>query len=169
MAAGEYVSVYSQADTETADLEREHQEIIADADAEQRELTAIYVARGLDGKLASQVAQQLMAHDALGAHARDELGLAEQRLARPLQAAWASALSFAVGASVPLIAVALTPAGVRILVCVAVTLLALALLGDLGARLGGAPPHRATVRALVWGTVAMAITSGIGALIGTTV
>ena len=131
------------------------------------ELTGIYERRGLSSDLARRVATELSKRDPLGAHARDELGLTEERLARPLQAAWASALSFSAGAALPVIAVAAIPKGLRIATCIAVTVLALALLGDLGARLGGAPRGRATARVLLWGILAMAITSGIGALVGT--
>lgn len=168
MAAGEYVSVSSQRDSERADRRLEQRELNNDPEGELRELALIYEGRGLSADLAREVALALSERDALAAHARDELGLAEQRLARPLQAAWASALSFAAGAILPLIAVAVTPAELRIVVCVLVTLLALALLGDLGARLGGARRWRATLRVLAWGVAAMAITSGIGALVGTT-
>ena len=167
MAAGEYVSVSSQRDSERADLRLEERELSDDPEGELRELTLIYERRGLPSDLARDVALALSEQDALGAHARDELGLAEQRLAQPLQAAWTSALSFAAGAILPLTAVALSPEGVRVVVCVAVTLLALALLGDRGARLGGAPRRRATVRVVAWGAGAMAITSAIGALVGT--
>lgn len=169
MAAGEYVSVSSQRDTELADLRLEERELSADPEGELRELIGIYEGRGLPAGLAREVAVTLSEHGALKAHARDELGLDEQRRARPLQAACASALSFASGAVLPLVAIGVAPAGPRAFACVAVTLLALALLGDLGARLGGAPRMRATARILVWGVVAMAITSGIGALVGTTV
>jgi VIT1/CCC1 family predicted Fe2+/Mn2+ transporter len=169
MAAGEYVSVSSQRDAEEADLRLEERELRADPSGELRELTAIYERRGLPHDLATQVAQALSRNDALEAHARDELGLAEDRLARPLQAAWASALSFSTGALLPLLAVAVAPAGARVAVTVAVTLMALALLGDQGARLGGAPRGRATVRVVLWGAVAMAITAAIGALVGSAV
>jgi VIT1/CCC1 family predicted Fe2+/Mn2+ transporter len=130
-------------------------------------VAGLYEQRGLPPRLATEVAVELSRSGALAAHARDELGLDQDRLARPLQAAWTSALSFASGAALPLVAVAVTPAGARVPVAVAVTLIALAVLGDLGARLGGAPRRPATVRVVVWGTVAMAITSGIGALVGT--
>jgi vacuolar iron transporter family protein len=169
MAAGEYVSVSSQRDTELADLRLEKRELSDDPEGELRELTGIYEGRGLPAELAEEVAIALSKRDALKAHARDELGLEEQRRARPLQAAGASALSFASGAVLPVLAIAVAPAASRTLACVGVTLLALTLLGELGARLGGAPKMRATVRVLVWGIVAMAITSGIGALVGTTV
>jgi vacuolar iron transporter family protein len=169
MAAGEYVSVSSQRDAERADLRLEARELSNDPEGELGELALIYERRGVPAHLAREVAVALSERDALAAHARDELGLAEQRLARPLQAAWASAISFAAGASLPLIAVAVTPAGLRVLACVVVTVLALLLLGDLGARLGGAPRRRATFRAVAWGAAAMAFTSAIGALVGTTV
>jgi VIT1/CCC1 family predicted Fe2+/Mn2+ transporter len=168
MAAGEYVSVSSQRDSERADLRVEERELTNDPEGELRELTRIYERRGLPSALARTVALALSEQDALAAHARDELGLTDQRLTRPLQAAWASALSFAAGAVLPLAAVALTPAALRLVACVVVTLLALALLGGLGARLGGAPRWRATLRVVAWGAAAMAITSGIGALVGTT-
>ena len=169
MAAGEYVSVSSQRDTELADLRLEERELADDPEGEMRELTLIYERRGLPADLAREVADRLSAHDALGAHARDELGLDEERRAQPLQAAWASALTFSAGAVLPLLAIAIAPASVRIPVCVAVTLAALALLGGLGARLGGARRMRAAARVLVWGAAAMAITSGIGALVGAAV
>jgi VIT1/CCC1 family predicted Fe2+/Mn2+ transporter len=169
MAAGEFVSVSSQRDAEQADLRLEARELSQDPDGELRELTAIYQRRGLDEALAADVARALTRGDALEAHARDELGLDEERLARPLQAAWASALSFSAGAALPLLAVALTPAGARLPATVVVTLVALGLLGDLGARLGGAPRRAATVRVVVWGAVAMAVTAAIGALVGAAV
>jgi VIT1/CCC1 family predicted Fe2+/Mn2+ transporter len=167
MAAGEYVSVSSQRDSEEADLRLEAQELSTDPEGELRELADIYERRGVSSRLAREVALELSGRDALATHARDELGLDEDRLARPLQAAWASALSFSAGAAVPVVTVSLLPAGARIVSCIVATVLALALLGDLGARLGGAPRLRATARVLVWGLLAMAITSGIGALIGT--
>ena len=166
MAAGEYVSVSSQRDTELADLRLEERELEQDPEGELRELALIYERRGLRSELAHAVAGELTRHDALGAHARDELGLEDERRARPLQAAWASALSFSAGALLPLVAVGIAPADVRIATCVAVTLIALALLGDLGARLGGARRLRAATRVLVWGALAMAITSAIGGLVG---
>ena len=166
MAAGEYVSVSSQRDAEEADIRLEERELLSDPSGELRELTAIYEQRGVPPKLAAQVAAALSRRGALQAHARDELGLDEARLARPLQAAWTSALAFSSGAALPLLAVAVTPAGAREATVVVVTLIALALLGDLGARLGGAPRLRATVRIVVWGAVAMGITAGIGALVG---
>jgi VIT1/CCC1 family predicted Fe2+/Mn2+ transporter len=169
MAAGEYVSVYSQADTEMADLKREHAEILADAEAEQRELTAIYVARGLDGKLASQVAQQLMAHDALGAHARDELGITDSGAARPLQAAFASASSFAMGAILPLAVAAISPARHVVPAVTLSALLFLAVLGIMAARAGGADMMRSIFRVMLWGSLAMAATWATGLLFGTAV
>ncbi len=169
MAAGEYVSVSSQRDSERADLRLEEQELDSDPGGELVELIGIYERRGLPRELAQAVARALSSRGALQAHARDELGLDEKRRARPVQAACTSALSFASGAALPLIAVAAAPAAFRLLACVVVTLLTLALLGDVGARLGGAPRLRATTRVLLWGAAAMAITSGIGALIGTTV
>ena len=166
MAAGEYVSVHSQADTEQADLARERAELAADPAAEQRELTAIYVDRGLAPELATQVATQLMAHDALGAHARDELGISETFTARPLQAAWTSAASFAVGAALPLAVTAVVPASSRIAWVSASSLLFLASLGALAARTGGAGVVGAAWRVTFWGALAMAITAGAGALFG---
>ena len=169
MAAGEYVSVSSQRDTELADLRAEEREIEDDPEGELHELARIYERRGLGSELAHEVAGELTRRDALAAHARDELGLEDQRRAKPLQAAWASALAFSVGALLPLVAIGVARAGARIAACVAVTLVALALLGDLGARLGGARRLRAATRVLVWGAVAMAITSAIGALVGAAV
>jgi len=167
MAAGEYVSVHSQADTENADLERERRELETDSDAEHNELTAIYVGRGLDAKLARQVAEQLMAHDALGAHARDELGISSMVRARPVQAALASAASFAVGAVLPLIVAALATAE-NILVLVSVSSLAfLALLGGVAARAGGASVVVGAARVTFWGALAMALTALVGKLFGT--
>jgi vacuolar iron transporter family protein len=166
MAAGEYVSVSSQRDAEQADIRLEERELLSDPQGELHELAGFYEARGLSPVLAGEVAQALSSRGALQAHLRDELGLDEQRLARPLQAAWASAVSFSTGAALPLVAVAVTPVGARAAVTVVVTLVALGLLGDLGARLGGAPRLRATVRFVAWGAIAMAITAGIGALVG---
>ena len=169
MAAGEYVSVHSQADTEAADLARERAEIETDPAAEHRELSAIYVGRGLDPALAKQVAEQLMQHDALGAHARDELGISAALAARPVQAALASAGSFAVGALLPLAATALAP-GDAVIVWVSVSsLVFLALLGVLAARAGGANPWLGAWRVTFWGALAMAITAGVGALFGAAV
>jgi VIT1/CCC1 family predicted Fe2+/Mn2+ transporter len=166
MAAGEYVSVSSQRDAEQADIRLERRELRTDPPGELRELAEIYERRGLPPDLAAEVARALTSGDALQAHLRDELGLSEDRLARPLQAAWASALSFSTGAALPLLAVALVPSAARIVATVAVTLIALGLLGDLGARLGGAPRRRATIRVVSWGAIAMAITAAIGALVG---
>jgi VIT1/CCC1 family predicted Fe2+/Mn2+ transporter len=169
MAAGEYVSVSSQADTERADLAREREELATDPKHEHAELAAIYVARGLDAELANQVAGQLMAKDALGAHARDELGISEILTARPVQAALASACSFAVGAVMPLVLVLIVPASALVWSVAASSLVFLALLGSLAARAGGSPVLRATVRVTFWGALAMALTAGVGALFGTVV
>jgi VIT1/CCC1 family predicted Fe2+/Mn2+ transporter len=166
MAAGEYVSVSSQRDAEQADIRLEERELRRDPPGELRELAEIYEQRGLSSALASQVALALSHHGALAAHARDELGLSEARLARPFQAAWTSAASFSAGAALPLLVVALAPASTRVGAVVVATLIALGLLGDVGAQLGGAPRRRATVRVIVWGAVAMAITAAIGALVG---
>ena len=166
MAAGEYVSVSSQRDAEQADIGLEERELRNDPEGELRELAGVYERRGLSSDLAREVAVALTRRGALAAHLRDELGFDEQRMARPFQAAWASAVSFSVGAALPLIAVAAAPASARVGVTVAVTLVALALLGDVGARLGGAPRVRATIRVVAWGAVAMAITAGVGALVG---
>ena len=166
MAAGEYVSVSSQADTERADLERERQELASAPDLEHKELTTIYVERGLDAELASEVATQLMAHDALGAHARDELGMSEALTARPIQAALASAITFAVGAVLPLLVVLLVPVSAVLWVVSASSLLFLMLLGSLAARAGGASVITAAARVTFWGALAMALTAGVGALFG---
>ena len=169
MAAGEYVSVSSQSDTERADVERERAELSDDPDRELDELTEIYAARGLDDDLARRVAAQLMSHDALGAHTRDELGISETVTARPVQAALTSAATFAVGAVVPLLA-ALTARGTALIVVVAATaLLALAVLGGLGARVGGAPVARGISRVVFWGALAMALTALIGSVFGAVV
>lgn len=169
MAAGEYVSVYSQADTEKADLERERKELAADYAGEHRELTAIYVKRGLDPVLARQVAKQLMDHDALAAHARDELGITEALSARPLQAALASAASFAVGAVLPLLVVYMSSER-NLIVLVAVTsLLFLAILGASAARAGGASVSIGAMRVTFWGALAMGVTAAVGALFGAVV
>jgi VIT1/CCC1 family predicted Fe2+/Mn2+ transporter len=169
MAAGEYVSVSSQADTEKADLEREKAELENDHEFETRELSHIYEKRGLDQDLARQVAVQLMKHDALAAHARDELGISESMSARPLQAALASAGTFAVGAVLPLLAVVVAPA-LRIALWVSVaSLLALTLLGILSARVGGAPTWVASGRIVFWGALAMALTAVVGRLFGAVV
>jgi VIT1/CCC1 family predicted Fe2+/Mn2+ transporter len=169
MAAGEYVSVSSQRDSENADLRLEERELAGDPGGELRELAGIYERRGLPPDLALTVAVALSSGGALAAHARDELGLDEDRRAQPLQAAWASALSFSAGAILPLLAIGVSPSPARAVVCVVVTLVALALLGDTGARLGGAPRLPATLRVLVWGALAMAATAGIGALVGAAV
>jgi len=165
MAAGEYVSVSSQADSEGAELDRERQELAADPDFELRELTEIYVARGLRAELAEAVARELMAKDALGAHARDELGLSETLTARPVQAAVASAASFAVGAALPLVA-AVAASSHASLTIASASLIALFALGALSARIGGAPTIRAAVRVTFWGAIAMALTAGAGWLFG---
>lgn len=164
MAAGEYVSVSSQSDTENADLDRERKELGMDGAHEHAELTAIYVARGLDAKLANEVATQLMAKDALGAHARDELGISDTLSARPVQAALASAGSFAVGAAMPLLLVALVPVSALVWTVSGSSLLFLALLGALAARVGGSPVWKSVVRVTFWGAMAMALTAGVGAL-----
>ncbi len=169
MAAGEYVSVHSQADTEAADLARERDELKHDPAAEQRELSAIYIKRGLEPALAEQVATQLMQHDALAAHARDELGISEALAARPLQAALASAASFAVGAALPLAVTALTPDSALIGAVAITSLVFLAALGAIAARAGGAPLGTAALRVSFWGALAMAITAGVGALFGAAV
>ena len=166
MAAGEYVSVYSQADTEEADLERERHELATDVEAEHRELTAIYVRRGLKHELAEEVATQLMAHDALGAHARDELGISDALSARPLQAAAASAASFSVGAAVPLTGGGFAPMDSLLHWTIASAALFLALLGAVAARIGGTPVGRSALRVTIWGTLAMGVTAGVGALFG---
>jgi VIT1/CCC1 family predicted Fe2+/Mn2+ transporter len=169
MAAGEYVSVHSQADAERADLEQERAELRTDNEAEQNELTAIYEGRGLDPSLARQVAGQLMAHDALGAHARDELGMSEPFQARPVQAALASAGSFACGAAMPLLVAAVVPAASLMLVVAGTSLVFLACLGLLAALVGGANMLRGATRVTFWGALAMGITTGVGALFGTIV
>jgi VIT1/CCC1 family predicted Fe2+/Mn2+ transporter len=169
MAAGEYVSVSSQADTEKADLSRESREQSAAPEAERAELTGIYVARGVAPDLAVQVADQLMAHDTLGAHARDELGIEERTRARPIQAAMASALAFASGAAIPTILVVLLPQSALVLGVVVATLVLLLVLGGLAARLGGASPMRGALRVAFWGAVAMGFTALIGRLAGAVV
>ena len=169
MAAGEYVSVSSQRDAELADLRLEERELSEDPEGELAELTQIYERRGLSAPLSRQVAVELSSGDRLAIHARDDLGLDDGTRARPLQAAWASALSFTVGAALPLLAITLAPTGARVVVCVASTLIALGLLGNLGALLGGAPRLPAAGRVLVWGAIAMAVTSAIGALTGAVV
>ena len=166
MAAGEYVSVHSQADTEKADLALEAAELASDEPGEHKELTDIYVARGLERPLAEQVAQQLMAHDALGAHARDELGITETLRARPLQAAWASAGSFAFGAALPLLVVVFTAGALLIPVVSGTSLVFLALLGGVAARTGGAGVAVGAFRVTFWGALAMALTTAVGWLFG---
>jgi vacuolar iron transporter family protein len=166
MAAGEYVSVSSQSDVEDSDLALERWELAEDPEGELRELARIYEARGLTPELAHEVALQLTEHDALGAHARDELGLTAHRRAQPLQAAWTSAVAFLTGAVVPLTAIWLSPGGVRVWITAAVTLVALGLLGGIGAHLGGASRARGAARVMVWGAVAMLVTGLIGALAG---
>ena len=167
MAAGEYVSVRSQADSENAALNLERAELAADDHGERRELSAIYVERGLDPALAKQVAEQLMAHDALGAHARDELGISETLSARPVQAAFTSAASFAVGAAMPLLAAAAVSGPGLIPVVSGTSLVFLAILGGLAARVGGARVTVGALRVTFWGALAMGLTAGVGALFGT--
>ena len=169
MAAGEYVSVSSQADTEAADIARETAELANQPEAELAELTGIYAARGLSPQLARQVAEQLTAHDVMAAHRRDELGLSEATTARPLQAALASAATFSIGAALPLLVVLAVPTGRLAASVVGASLLALALLGALGARAGGAPLGRPVARVVFWGALAMAVTAGVGKLFGTAV
>jgi vacuolar iron transporter family protein len=169
MAAGEYVSVSSQADTERADLARERKELATDSKFEHEELAAIYVKRGLDAELATKVAERLMAHDALTAHARDELGISDMTTARPVQTAFASAGTFAVGAAMPLLTVLFSPTGALIPVVIATSILFLALLGGFGAYAGGAPVLKAALRVTFWGALAMALTAGVGALFGAVV
>jgi VIT1/CCC1 family predicted Fe2+/Mn2+ transporter len=169
MAAGEYVSVSSQSDTEQADLARERKELSENVAFEQAELAEIYIKRGVDHALARQVAEQLMAKDALSAHARDELGISEATTARPVQAALTSAATFAVGAAMPLLMVIVSPANALGLVVSVVSLGFLALLGAIGARAGGANVLRATARVTFWGALAMVLTAGIGKLFGTVV
>ncbi len=166
MAAGEYVSVSSQADTESADLERERRELATEPEAERKELASIYAKRGVEAGLARQVAEQLMAFDALGAHARDELGISEILKAQPLQAALSSAAAFASGAALPLVTALLTPAR-NVSIVVAITaLFFLAALGALAAKTGGSPPARAVTRVTFWGALAMALTTAVGSLFG---
>jgi len=170
MAAGEYVSVSSQADTEAADLARERGELAQAPEAEHAELAGIYRQRGLDAATAETVATQLMAHDALGAHARDELSITHATTARPVQAALTSAATFTAGAALPLVTAALLPIGNRMIVGVPLaSLVFLAALGSVGARAGGAPVGKAMLRVTFWGALAMAITAGIGKLVGTAV
>lgn len=167
MAAGEYVSVSSQADTEQADLRRERAELDAHPIYEHQELAAIYIGRGLSPELADQVARQLMAHDALGAHARDELGITDTLSANPIQAALTSAATFAVGAALPLAAAVLSPAAWLVPVVSGTSLVVLTALGALAAQAGGAPVPRAAVRVAFWGALAMGLTAGVGHLFGT--
>ena len=167
MAAGEYVSVHSQANTEQAELTLERAELTADDKGEHKELMAIYVARGLSPSLANQVAEQLMAHDALGAHARDELGISETLRARPVQAALTSAASFAVGAAMPLLVTGLAPTGHVIAFVAGTSLVSLAILGALAARAGGAAVMIGALRVTFWGALAMAVTATVGLLFGT--
>ncbi len=166
MAAGEYVSVSSQSDTEKADLAREISELAGDHEAEVRELAGIYAARGVAPDLATEVAKQMMAHDALGAHARDELGISATTAARPIQAAITSAATFSAGAALPLIVAVFAPVSSLALWVAGSALLGLALLGALGARAGGAPIGRSAGRVVFWGALAMAITAGVGRLFG---
>jgi vacuolar iron transporter family protein len=167
MAAGEYVSVHSQADTEKAELELERRELKADDKGEKQELTAIYIARGLDPSLAKQVAEQLMIHDALGAHARDELGISETLRARPIQAALTSAGSFAAGAAMPLLVTTIAPTSILIPLVAGTSLIFLAMLGGLAARVGGARVIPGALRVTFWGALAMTLTAGVGFLVGT--
>lgn len=169
MAAGEYVSVSSQADTEEADLTRERTELATMPESEMNELTAIYVQRGLEPAMARQVAEQLMAKDALTAHARDELGISEITAARPVQAALASAATFAVGAALPLLVALLAPETGLVYIVSITSLIFLALLGVLAARAGGAPVLKAALRVTFWGALAMALTAAVGAIFGTVV
>lgn len=169
MAAGEYVSVSSQADSEKSDLARERRELDDIPDAEQRELASLYVERGLDEALAAKVAAALTAHDALAAHARDELGISSTSIARPVQASLASAGSFVAGGVVPLLAVILAPASMVLWVLIAVTIVTLAILGGAGARAGGAPVGPGALRVVIWGSLAMAITAAAGRLFGAAV
>lgn len=166
MAAGEYVSVSSQSDTERADLDRERRELASSPEAEIAELAAIYVERGLQPDLASTVASQLMEHDALAAHARDELGISDALTARPVQAALSSAGTFALGAALPLVIVMLFPVSALLFAVSGGSILFLALLGSLAAQVGGAPVFAAASRVTIWGALAMALTAGIGALFG---
>ena len=167
MAAGEYVSVSSQADTEKSDLALEQKGLNQDHEAEREELAQIYVERGLEGELAKEVARQLMAHDALGAHARDEIGISEILTARPLQAAAASAASFVIGAALPLLSAVFAPEARLIPFIAGTSLLFLAVLGAIAARVGGASLWKGAVRVLFWGALAMAVTAGIGSFFET--
>jgi len=169
MAAGEYVSVHSQADAEKADLEKEKRELVADPVGEHMELAGIYVQRGLDSGLASKVADQLMEHDALGAHARDELGITEETAARPLEAAAFSAVSFALGAGIPLVASVAVPPARTVPVVMVVSLVLLGVLGGLAAKAGGASVRVGVIRVTFWGLIAMVVTTIIGYIFGTAV
>lgn len=169
MAAGEYVSVSSQADTEKADLAREKKELIADPDSEREELARIYVSRGVSAPLARQVADELMAHDALGAHSRDELGISEAAPTRPLLAAGASAASFTVGALLPVLVAAVASDLTRAALVAVSALVSLAALGVVGARIGGARPLRPALRVTIWGAVAMTLTAALGKALGAVV
>ena len=169
MAAGEYVSVSSQADTERADIDLERKELAEDEAGEQAELAAIYIRRGLTAPLAAEVAVQLMAHDALGAHSRDELGFSEALKARPIQAALASAATFAIGAAFPLFVTIISPVHLVIPTVIVSSLLFLATLGGVAARVGGAPTVAGAIRVMFWGALAMGLTAGVGALFGTAV
>lgn len=166
MAAGEYVSVSSQSDTEEADLEIERRALAENPEGEQKELAGIYRQRGLSRELAAQVAAELMDHDALGAHARDEIGISDNARARPVQAALSSAATFTIGAALPLVTAALVPVGRLIPVVAASSLVFLAVLGGIAARAGGAPMLRASVRVTFWGALAMALTAAVGRLFG---
>jgi VIT1/CCC1 family predicted Fe2+/Mn2+ transporter len=169
MAAGEYVSVSSQSDTEQADLARERKELSENVEFEQEELAEVYIKRGVEKTLARQVARQLMAKDALAAHARDELGISEITTARPVQAALTSAATFSIGAAMPLLMVVVSPAGALIPIVSAASLGFLGLLGAIGAKAGGANVLRATARVTFWGALAMALTAGIGKIFGTVI
>jgi VIT1/CCC1 family predicted Fe2+/Mn2+ transporter len=169
MAAGEYVSVSSQSDTEKADLSRERKELAIDEPSERQELASIYVTRGLDPQLANKVAEQFMSHDALGARTRDELGISDNLTARPIQAAFASAGSFAVGAAMPLLTVLVAPESRLVPVVFGNSLIFLAVLGVLAARVGGAPVMQSAFRVAFWGVLAMGLTAAVGALFGTVV
>ena len=166
MAAGEYVSVRSQADTEAAELERERRELATDSEREHAELASIYVGRGVEPVLAAEVAKQLMAHDALAAHARDELGFSATMRARPLQAAFSSAAAFAAGAAMPLLAAAVSPVRIMIPLVAGVSLLFLAVLGGLAGKVGGASMKAGALRVTFWGVLAMALTAAVGAVFG---
>jgi VIT1/CCC1 family predicted Fe2+/Mn2+ transporter len=169
MAAGEYVSVSSQSDTENADLARERAELLAQPEHEHQELAGIYVERGLDPALAKEVARQLMEHDDLGAHARDELGIHELTSAKPVQAAFTSALTFSVGAVLPLLAALVSPVSLVVPIVAGTSLVVLTALGIISAKAGGAPVVKATLRVVFWGALAMLLTAGVGKLFGTVV